>query len=201
MEAGTQIVDQFQNAIQRANSDVSDLDTSLKNFGPIAREETILQRQKRETEVFISKVNDLDNMLDDLESRYDSMKADSYVTPSGGLKAQLDQLRNQQEKLRDKSEERLQEVQTIYGTLEGVTDNLRRMRTCINRASDELEMQEPIGTDVNAIKRLQDELKMLPGDAAADDNSHMLLQFVPGDAADDDDIHPAAAVGAWRWCC
>jgi len=36
---------------------------------------------------------------------------------------------------------------------------------------------------------------LLPGDAAADDNSQMLLQFVPGDDAADDDIYTAAAVG------
>lgn len=38
---------------------------------------------------FISRVNDVDNMLEDLESQYDSLKADGYVTASDGLKAQV----------------------------------------------------------------------------------------------------------------
>lgn len=51
----------------------------------------------------------------------------------------------------------------MSNALEAVTDNLRRMRTSIDRAADELEMHEPIGSDVNAIKRLQDELKVSKG--------------------------------------
>lgn len=69
-------------------------------------------------------------------------------------------LRNQQEHLREVSDERKAEIQTVSNALEAVTDNLRRMRTSIDRAGDELEMHEPIGSDVNAIKRLQDELKV-----------------------------------------
>ena len=69
-------------------------------------------------------------------------------------------LRNQQEHLREVSDERKDEIKTVSHALEAVTDNLRRMRTSIDRAADELEMHEPIGSDVNAIKRLQDELKV-----------------------------------------
>lgn len=76
------------------------------------------------------------------------------------LNLQLDMLRNQQEKLAEVCETRKDDIKSTSNALEGVTDNLRRMRTSIDRASDELDMHEPIGTDVNAIKRLQDELKV-----------------------------------------
>jgi len=69
-------------------------------------------------------------------------------------------LRNQEERLGEVCDTRKEEIRNTSNALEGVTDNLRRMRTSIDRASDELEMHEPIGTDVNAIKRLQDELKV-----------------------------------------
>lgn len=38
---------------------------------------------------FISRVNDIDNMLEDLESQYEILKTDGYVTASDGLKAQV----------------------------------------------------------------------------------------------------------------
>jgi len=73
---------------------------------------------------------------------------------------QLDMCRSQQERLREVSEARRDNITQVAHALEAVTDNLRRMRTSIDRAADELDMHEPIGTDVNAIKRLQDELKV-----------------------------------------
>lgn len=89
----------------------------------------------------------------------DSIKCSKYLKTSLFLR-QLDMLRNQQEKMAEVCETRKEDIKTISNSLEGVTDNLRRMRTSIDRAADELEMHEPIGTDVNAIKRLQDELRV-----------------------------------------
>lgn len=48
----------------------------------------------------------------------------------------------------------------MLDTLDRAIDHLRRTRTSIDRASDELDMHEPIGTDVNAIKRQQEELQV-----------------------------------------
>ena len=72
----------------------------------------------------------------------------------------MELLQSQHEKLRESSEERKEEIKKAANDVEAVGDNLRRMRTSIDRAADELEMHEPIGSDVNAIKRLQDELRV-----------------------------------------
>ena len=37
----------------------------------------------------LSQVRDVDNMLEDLESQYDVLKADGFVTATDGLKAQV----------------------------------------------------------------------------------------------------------------
>jgi hypothetical protein len=38
---------------------------------------------------FISRVNDVDNLLADLEAQYETLKTDGYVTATDGLKAQV----------------------------------------------------------------------------------------------------------------
>ena len=65
-----------------------------------------------------------------------------------------------QERIQEQSADRKTEIKDASNAVDTVTDNLRRMRTSIDRAGDELEMHDPIGSDVNAIKRMQDELKV-----------------------------------------
>ena len=74
---------------------------------------------------------------------------------------QLENLKTVQERLQEQSGERKTEIKDAANAVDTVIDNLRRMRTSIDRASDELEMHDPIGSDVNAIKRMQDELKVI----------------------------------------
>ena len=74
--------------------------------------------------------------------------------------SQLENLKGMQERLQEMSGERRTEIKEASQAVDTVMDNLRRMRTSIDRAGDELEMHDPIGSDVNAIKRMQDELKV-----------------------------------------
>ena len=62
--------------------------------------------------------------------------------------------------LQEKVMARKGEIEKTADLLDRVLDNLRRVRTSIDRASSELEMHEPIGTDIAAIKRQQEELKL-----------------------------------------
>ena len=73
---------------------------------------------------------------------------------------QLENLKAMQERIQEQSADRKTEIKDASNAVDTVTDNLRRMRTSIDRAGDELEMHDPIGSDVNAIKRMQDELKV-----------------------------------------
>lgn len=72
----------------------------------------------------------------------------------------MKQIQKQFDNLRDKAEKRKEDLDHTLREMEAVDDNLRRMRTSIDRASAELDMHEPIGHDVQAIKRQQEELKV-----------------------------------------
>jgi uncharacterized coiled-coil DUF342 family protein len=73
---------------------------------------------------------------------------------------QIEALKTQLGNLKSKAETCKEEIEQTLDSLDRATDNLRRTRTSIDRASDELDMHEPIGTDVAAIKRQQDELQV-----------------------------------------
>lgn len=73
---------------------------------------------------------------------------------------QMKQIQKQFDNLKDKAEKRKEDLAQTFRKMEGVDDNLRRMRTSIDRASAELDMHEPIGHDVEPIKRQQEELKV-----------------------------------------
>jgi hypothetical protein len=72
----------------------------------------------------------------------------------------MKQIHKQFENLKDKAEKRKDDLEETFRKMEAVDDNLRRMRTSIDRASAELDMHEPIGHDVEAIKQQQEELKV-----------------------------------------
>lgn len=76
------------------------------------------------------------------------------------INLQIDALKTQLGNLKSKAEACKQDIEQMLESLDCATDNLRRTRTSIDRASDELDMHEPIGTDVAAIKRQQDELQV-----------------------------------------
>lgn len=71
---------------------------------------------------------------------------------------QIDALKTQLGNLKSKADNCKRDIENMLDTLDRAIDHLRRTRTSIDRASDELDMHEPIGTDVNAIKRQQEEL-------------------------------------------
>lgn len=71
---------------------------------------------------------------------------------------QIDALKTQLGNLKSKADNCKRDIENMLETLDRAIDHLRRTRTSIDRASDELDMHEPIGTDVNAIKRQQEEL-------------------------------------------
>ena len=74
--------------------------------------------------------------------------------------SQMKQIQKQFDNLKDKAEKRKDDLEETFRKMEAVDDNLRRMRTSIDRATAELDMHEPIGHDVDAIKRQQEELKV-----------------------------------------
>jgi len=73
---------------------------------------------------------------------------------------QVDSLKKQLEALCDKVHQRQEEVIVVAAKIEEVNDNLRRTRTSVDRASAELDMHEPIGRDLKAIKGQQEDLKV-----------------------------------------
>ena len=80
--------------------------------------------------------------------------------------------KKQLENLKEKAANRRVDVQDVSAKLESVNDNLRRTRTSLDRASAELDMHEPIGRDLEAIKRQQDELKVKPDLIEVEPNHH-----------------------------
>ncbi|KAK3581860.1 hypothetical protein CHS0354_032763 [Potamilus streckersoni] len=159
MEAGSHIMEKFQDKLEESGSHLSELEQELNNLKPVARDEVALDNQKREIEEFISRLNDAENHLDDVEKQFNNLVNDGYISHSDPLKSQIDGLRLQLEKLQEQAEERKANVAETANKIEGVVDNLRRMKTSIDRAANELEMHEPIASDVTAIKRQQGELK------------------------------------------
>lgn len=73
---------------------------------------------------------------------------------------QLDSLKKQFEKLKEKGNKRKEELGETSEKVDQVMDNMRRIQTSLDRAADELEMHEPVGTDVAQIKEQQKELKV-----------------------------------------
>ena len=86
--------------------------------------------------------------------KIDLLKMNADVIP------QVEALKTQLGKLKSKAENSKQDIEKMLDTLDRAVDHLRRTRTSTDRASDELDMHEPIGTDVNAIKRQQEELQV-----------------------------------------
>ncbi|KAJ8305390.1 hypothetical protein KUTeg_015935 [Tegillarca granosa] len=166
LEAGTHIVTQFQDQVQQVGKTLSRLDNEFNNAEPISREESDLTIQQRDAEEFLSKLNDMGDKVSELEANARELKSTGYMPEFGTLSSPTNALKKQFDALKEKATQRLEDVKDTARSLEAINDNLRRTKTNVDRASSELDMHEPIGSDIEAIKRQQEELKNLVQTAA-----------------------------------
>ncbi|OWF34915.1 Dystonin [Mizuhopecten yessoensis] len=160
LEAGSQVVSEYQDELQKAAVELSASENFFANLEPISRDESALTGQHRDMEEYLSKLGEMKDKCENLEKQKKNLEGSGYITDSAAGGSPLRSLQKQLDGLKDRAKQRQDEVDSVANKIETVADNLRRTRTSLDRAASELDMHEPIGTDLKAIKRQQEELKM-----------------------------------------
>ena len=65
------------------------MEAELNRMSPVARDESTLGTQERQIEEFISRLNDIDHILDEVENQHKALQAEGYVTAADGLAVQV----------------------------------------------------------------------------------------------------------------
>ncbi|KAH9493139.1 hypothetical protein Btru_022452 [Bulinus truncatus] len=159
METGSAIVGQFQEMIKKSSGQLSELDNDFSKFYQVSRDEDELDGQLSEMKKFLTNFANSVDPLTDLKEQARDLQLAGFVADPELLNAQVEAVLAQKDRLREKADQRLAEIEENLGKVKKVNEQLRTLRRNVDSAVAVIDSMKPIGNDSNQIKDQQEELK------------------------------------------
>ncbi|XP_032503700.1 dystonin isoform X9 [Phocoena sinus] len=161
LETKLQGIGHFQNTIREMFSQFAEFDDELDSMAPVGRDVETLQKQREAIKAFLEKLEALIASNTNANKTCKMMLATEEASPDlVGIKRDLEALSKQCNKLRDRAQDREEQVEGTITRLEEFYSKLKEFSTLLQKAEEHEESQGPVGMETELINQQLDVFKV-----------------------------------------
>lgn len=149
----------FSNDLSAIQKDLNALEEKLDKMAPIGRKISVVQMQIEEMKDFKDKLSKVYQNLQDADRHCDDLISKGFVPDPKGLRNQLDNLHGKHDRIKDRSDARLKNLEAILDQLKKFNDLINQNMKNIKDVLKDMDNFKPISRDPDTIRSQQKELQ------------------------------------------
>ncbi|XP_043207067.1 microtubule-actin cross-linking factor 1-like isoform X6 [Amphibalanus amphitrite] len=159
LQSASHAVNEVNERLKGLSHELGLLEEELDNMAPVAREVIIVQKQVTEISVFLEKVVQERRHLDDADRTVEGLVKEGFASDAKTLRDQLGGMRRQLTRMDDRGKAREREVTVVLTKLTTFYTSYEVVVEDIRSASREEASFPPPATDVETIRRQQQQFR------------------------------------------
>nr|XP_046919081.1 microtubule-actin cross-linking factor 1-like isoform X6 [Dermatophagoides farinae] len=149
----------FNNDLSAIQKDLNALEEKLDKMAPIGRKIQVVQMQIEEMKEFNGKLSKVYDNLKEADRTCDDLIAKGFASDPIGTRNQLDNLHRKYERIKERGENRLKNLDDVLDQLKQFNDLINQNMRSIKDLLKEIDNFKPISRDVETIRSQQRELQ------------------------------------------